>query len=117
MEISRHFSSEEFACKCGCGFDKISMELVQVLEELREIYRQPITINSGCRCEDHNRKVGGEKGSKHILGEAADIVVRGSSPAKVNQYLDRKYPDKYGIGLYKTWVHLDVRKEKARWSK
>ena len=117
MQLSKHFSSEEFACKCRCGYDDISPELIQVLEELRVVYNAPITINSGCRCEKWNKKVGGEEKSQHLLGTAADIVVKGVSPYKIYQYLNSKYKNKYGIGLYSTWVHIDVRKQQARWSK
>lgn len=117
MKLSEHFDSKEFECKCGCGYFVHCDELVIVLEELREVYRQPITINSGCRCEEWNRKVGGEQKSQHLLGTAADVVVKGMSPFKTYQYLDSKYKGKYGIGLYSTWVHIDVRKQAARWSK
>ncbi len=118
MKLSKHFSSEEFACKCGCGFATVDSELLEVLEELREVYGQPITINSGCRCEEHNKAVGGEQKSQHLLGTAADIVVKGVSPFKIYQYLNSKYKSKYGIGLYSTWVHIDVRKgNAARWNR
>ncbi len=113
----KYFKRAEFACNCGCGFSAVDVELLEVLEDVREHFNQPITINSGCRCEAHNKAVGGEVRSKHTQGIAADFVVRGVSPAKVHQYLVGKYPNEYGIGLYKTWVHLDVRGEKARWEK
>ena len=118
MKLSEHFTSEEFACKCGCNFDSISPELIEVLEELRQVYQQPITINSGCRCPSWNEKVGGEKHSQHMEGTAADIVVHGVSPFKTYQYLDGKYKGRYGIGLYATWCHIDVRKgNAARWNR
>ena len=118
MQLSKHFSSEEFACKCGCGYDNMSPKLIQVLEELREVYNAPITINSGCRCEKWNIHEKGTKDSQHLLGTAADIVVKGVSPYKIYQYLNSKYKNKYGIGLYSTWVHIDVREgNAARWSK
>lgn len=117
-QLTKHFKSEEFECKCGCGFDNISLELVGVLENLRETYQEPIKINSACRCYEHNKAVGGEDKSKHLQGIAADIVVVGYSPAKVYQYLDQKYRGKYGIGEYPTFVHIDVRKgPAARWKK
>lgn len=115
--LSKHFSEEEFTCKCGCGYFVPCQELVDILEELREVYNVPITINSGCRCEKHNKLVGGEEKSQHLLGTAADIVVRGVSPFKTFQYLDSKYKGKYGIGLYSNWVHIDVRKQQSRWYK
>jgi len=118
MKVSEHFDREEFACPCNCGFAVVDAELLAVLEDLREVYATPIKINSGCRCEKHNKAVGGEDGSKHMQGIAADIVVSGVSPAKVFQYLTGKYPGKYGIGHYPAgWVHVDVRPTQARWVK
>jgi uncharacterized protein YcbK (DUF882 family) len=116
-DISKHFSRHEFACKCGCGFATVDVELIEVLENLRETYQAPVKINSGCRCKKHNEAVGGEEDSKHMQGIAADIVVTGLSPAKVYQYLNLEHGGKYGVGEYAGWVHIDVRQELARWSK
>jgi uncharacterized protein YcbK (DUF882 family) len=115
--ISKHFSRAEFACKCGCGFDTVDVELITILEDVREHFNASITINSGCRCVKHNKAVGGENNSLHMTGKAADFVVAGPSPAKVYQYLTGQYKDRYGLGLYKTWVHADSRSIKARWEK
>jgi uncharacterized protein YcbK (DUF882 family) len=122
-DLSKHFNKSEFQCKgtnCGlnggnCNFNKVSPELIEVLEDLRETYGLPITINSGCRCPKHNAAVGGSKLSTHMQGIAADIVVKGMSPAKVYQYLNGKYPNQYGIAAADTFTHIDVRKNKARW--
>jgi len=116
-DLSEHFNRSEFSCHCGCGFDKVHPELINVLEDLRVKFSKPITINSGCRCEKHNATVGGEPGSQHMLGTAADIVVKDTPTDVVYAYLDSKYPMKYGLGLYKSWVHVDVRSRKARWKK
>ncbi len=114
-DLTSNFSRKEFACKCGCGFDDVSLELVAVLQKLREHYDRPVVINSACRCEEHNERVGGAKGSKHKEGIAADIVVRGVSPKEVHKHLIDLYPDQYGIGRYNTFTHIDVRETKARW--
>lgn len=117
MKLSEHFDSDEFACRCGCGFADVSPELIEVLEDLRAYFRQSIKISSGCRCPARNKEVGGETKSKHMEGIAADIQVKNIVPYKVYKYLNTKYSEKYGIGLYPTWVHIDVREEKARWQK
>lgn len=114
--ISQHFKREEFACNCGqCGYVAVDHELLVVLEDLRMWFAQPITITSGNRCPSHNSAVGGHPASKHISSIAADIKVRGFTPQEVYDYLDNKYPHKYGIGLYNTWVHIDVQPKKLRW--
>ena len=58
------------------------------------------------------------KGSKHIMGLAVDISVRGVSPKEVADYLERQYPSKYGIGRYNTFTHVDVGSSyPRRWGK
>lgn len=114
-DLSPHFDRAEFACKCGCGFDSIDMELVNVLEDVRQQFERPIRVNSGCRCKTHNESVGGVVKSWHLYGKAADIVVQGVYPDYVADYLAEIYPDKYGIGRYRTFTHIDVREQRARW--
>lgn len=115
--MSQHFKRYEFECKCGCGFAAQDEELMRVLEDLRvQFGNVPIMVTSGCRCEAHNKKVGGSKGSYHVKGMAADIRVQGATPHAVGEYLRNKYPEKYGIGTYPSWVHIDMRGEPgARW--
>tara|TARA_R110000772_G_scaffold129472_2_gene237589 strand:- start:1266 stop:1616 length:351 start_codon:yes stop_codon:yes gene_type:complete len=114
-DLSKNFSRSEFECRCGCGFDDVSLELVELLQEIRDEIKEPISINSACRCKDWNEQVGGAKRSQHLLGTAADIVVRACTPDYVYQYLDNKYPDTFGLGRYKSFVHVDVRERRARW--
>jgi uncharacterized protein YcbK (DUF882 family) len=113
--ISEHFARSEFACKCGCGFDTVDTELLDVVENLRLYYGVPVRSNSACRCYAHNKAVGGSKNSQHLIGRADDVVVEGISPALVYKYLDEKYPDTYGIGFYNSFTHIDTRDKKARW--
>lgn len=115
-KISNNFKRSEFACKCGCGFDTVDVELVTVLEAVRSFFGEPVKINSGCRCVEHNKKEGGSPKSQHLYGKAADIVVENVMPIKVYTYLVHKYANTYGIGLYPNRVHVDVREQKARWS-
>jgi uncharacterized protein YcbK (DUF882 family) len=51
-----------------------------ILDPLRERYGKPITVNSGYRCPELNKAVGGSKTSQHMQGLAADITV--GSPKK-----------------------------------
>ena len=45
-----------------------------ILQPLRNVFGQPITVTSGFRCAQLNKIVGGSPASQHIKGEAADIV-------------------------------------------
>ena len=76
-DLSKNFNREEFACKCGCGHDNVSPVLVNLLQEIRDYIDRAVHVHSGCRCEAHNKAVGGVSNSAHITGEAADIYVHG----------------------------------------
>lgn len=45
-----------------------------ILDPLREIYGKPIKVNSGYRCPELNKAVGGSATSDHVKGFAADIT-------------------------------------------
>jgi len=115
MKVSKHFNRSEFACRCGCGFDTVDVETIEVLEDLRECFEQPVYISSGCRCIHHNQSVGGTLKSLHTMGRAADVIVNNVNPLIVYAYLDSKYKDKYGLGKYDDFTHIDTRSQKARW--
>lgn len=51
-----------------------------VLDPLRDAWGAPIHVNSGYRCPELNKAVGGVPASQHLKGEAADITA--GSPAK-----------------------------------
>ena len=113
--LSNNFSRYEFTCRCGCGFNTVDTELITILEDLRIHFKQPITVNSGARCKDYNMLVGGKTDSQHLIGRAADILIKDTPPRVVQFYLLEKYPEQYGIGVYTNFVHLDTRSKKARW--
>lgn len=115
-DLSEHFSRSEFACKDGCGKDTVDAELLSVLEDVRNHFGRAVYINSGNRCEEHNRAVGGVPDSQHTKSRAADIRVAGTMPDDVALYLLKKYENEYGIGMYDTFVHIDTRTgSKSRW--
>ena len=116
-KFSNYFCRSEFACKCGqCMQDTIDAELLMVLEDVRKHFSQPVIIKSAHRCWVHNLIVGGVKSSMHLIGKAADIVVENIKPSQVAEYLENEYMDRYGIGRYDDFVHIDVRSTPARWS-
>jgi len=74
------------------------------------------------RCVKHNNSVGGALNSQHIYGRAADFRVfdvktrAQVDPGEVYDYLNEKYKDRYGLGLYSNRVHFDTRSgSAARW--
>lgn len=115
-QISEHFKVREFAQKdFRCDRVIVESELIDVLEDIRAHFNKPVIITSGYRTPEYNTKIGGVKNSQHTKGTAADIKVSDIPAKEVQKYLKRKYPDKYGIGSYLTFTHIDVRAKKARW--
>ena len=124
--INEYFKYSEFDCKCGkCERPKgvPSDELIEILTTIRKHYNQPVIINSGYRCEAHNKKVGGSPNSQHFKGSAVDITVKNTPTESVWEYVLRKWGDKpLGLAIkrnkaniYCGFVHIDTRGKKARW--
>lgn len=108
-KMTENFYRSEFACRCGCGFDSIDTRLVSFIQKyVRDAYRAPVIINSGCRCKAHNENVDGLKRSRHLTGEAADFFVRGVELKSIYDRLCGIFPSKYGLILYDTFIHFDV---------
>ena len=119
MQLTQHFKLDEFKCKCGCDKHKKHLkdltQLAEALEKLREkLDNTPIYIMSGFRCPAHNTKCGGAKKSQHMLGKAADIQVKGWVAEDIGDIAVDIFGD---TGLYKSWVHVDIRRGYAFWDK
>ena len=54
-----------------------------VLDRIRRLYGKPIKINSGYRCGELNKIVGGVPNSWHQYGNAADIHINNVEEAEV----------------------------------
>lgn len=123
MQLTSHFNSEEFDCKDGTKYpiDKIHTlrKICKALEVVRAITGKSLTINSGYRTKDYNRVVGGAVNSQHVKGAAVDFVLEGIECKKLYYIMRRLIKAEAipegGLGLYKTWVHYDVRGTRARW--
>ena len=123
MKLSTNFSLAEFASADGTAPSgevlKNLTELAKNLEVLRKHIGQPIRVTSGFRSREHNRKIGGATNSFHVLGMAADIQVSKMTPEQVAKAIELLIAEgkmkEGGLGIYRTWVHYDVRGTKARW--
>lgn len=129
----KHFKAKEFLCLGGAhnnpnsnaqGKNEIAPEwthknivkLALVWDQVREIVDFPITMNSVYRNELYNKLVGGASASQHMQGTAGD----GSGKSNVAifeaaHHLRDKGVFKGGIGIYNTFVHIDVRGQNADW--
>lgn len=121
-DLTKNISRHELACNCGCGFDTGDIETVLAVQDACDhfakvlgIEKVTLDINSGARCFVWNEHEKGSKYSKHLDGRAIDHRIREVSVKELHEYYMVKYPGKYGIGKYRTFVHLDTRKDMARW--
>ena len=123
--MTKNFKKSEFDCKCGCEMPSEVLvnitKLANQLQYIRDNVAMPITINSAYRCEAHNKSVGGSVNSQHLLGKAADIVIKGLDPVlDTYDYLDELILSgeilQGGLGMYQSFTHYDIRKNKARWN-
>ncbi|ABR46757.1 Peptidase M15A [Alkaliphilus metalliredigens QYMF] len=113
IQISKNFKLKEFQCGDGGYQVRLDSQVLKKLQELREQTGRPVLINSGYRTPSYNQQVGGSPRSQHLLGKAADIMVPGmelESLARVAEGIGFG-----GIGIYRTFIHVDVRSEKVRW--
>ena len=117
-DLSAHFSKSELACRC-CGERILVPALLEALECLRELARQPICIHAGYRCPEHNQQVGGVTNSEHTRGMAADIAIPNLTLQQMYE-LALQVPAflEGGIGVYDGgFLHVDVRPRHARWAR
>ena len=121
--MTKNFSKSEFMSKCGREMpEEVYHNVVKVanqLQYLRDYLNKPIRVNSAYRSPEHNAKVGGVPKSQHLLGKAADIVVKDMPTEFLYQYIEDAISNgemlQGGLGLYDTFVHYDIRGTKARW--
>jgi len=90
--LSKNFTTDEFACKCGCGYDTPEPELVRMLQATRDLYGKPIKITSA-----------------HIYGKAVDIA----TPTGADRYMLIKALlasgfDRIGINFKSRFIHADI---------
>lgn len=124
--LTNNLSRHEVACRCGCGFDTTDFKLVQIIQDCCDHfaakYHQRIVLDptGPNRCVAHNKAEGGAPDSQHIYGKAMDFVISLKdgmliTPQEIYDYLDNKYPDSLGLGIYDDRNHADSRDVKARW--
>lgn len=114
-KLSGNFKVFEFACRDGSDAVLVAPRLVMVLQTIRDHFGAAVTINSAYRTPQYNTKVGGVEHSQHCYGTAADITVKGQTPEAVAAYARTIMPDWGGVGVYKSFTHIDVREVKADW--
>ncbi|SMP57148.1 YcbK family protein [Anoxynatronum buryatiense] len=113
IKVSENFYLREFECKDGSHQVRLHPQLLEKLQQLRNKLKRPVIITSGYRNPAHNARVGGSPTSQHLLGTAADLQVTGVSIHQLA--LEARQVGFTGIGIYDTFVHVDVRATPASW--
>lgn len=114
VQLGKHFHTTEFECRCklaSCKKQKISLELVRRLDRLRDALNSPIRIHSGYRCPEHNKAVGGVRGSTHTKGWAVDCSASRQTVLEIKPHAERLFK---AIGVASNFIHLDLRDDKER---
>ena len=107
VSSSKHFSKEELQCPC-CYRCEMDPYFLDKLENLRWLVREPLVVTSGFRCRIHNKDIGGYPQSYHLTGQAVDIAIVDSRHRR--RLLELAFEVGFGgIGLQKTFMHLDNR--------
>ncbi len=134
--MSKHFSDNDWACKCGCGLNRMAKEQEVIAEIIRHFEGgKPLKPNSGCRCIEHNEYIQGKykanykpysSKSMHLprltdgtidnSGVSCAVDYPSDKPMVLYAYLIKLFPRSiYGLGLYSWGVHVDVRDKGIRW--
>ena len=122
-QLSPHFHAREFNCKDGrkvptFAYPALKRLCVGYLEPMRTMFG-PCLVMSGYRPADYNARIGGAKYSQHIYeltpdSVAADLIFRTGTPAQWAALADNLGAG--GVGRYPSFVHVDNRPVKARWT-
>jgi lysozyme len=124
----KHFTAKEFFYR-GASDEKLQLNTdppaklwpnmertAKVLDEARTRLKAPIRITSAYRSPAYNKRIGGVSNSTHVRFNATDLVcVTPASLYLVLLDLRREGMFKGGLGLYRSFVHLDTRGVNATW--
>lgn len=89
--------------------DNIIALVDNVLQPLRDAWGGPIFINSGYRCPELNKAVGGVETSQHTKGEAADCGV--TDPYALAKVVKRMKLSFDQMGVYASFIHISYRED------
>lgn len=89
--------------------DNIKALVEDILQPLRDAWGGPLFINSGYRCPELNKAVGGVPTSQHCLGESADVAC--TDPYALAKLVKRMRLDVDQVILYPSFLHVSHKKD------
>lgn len=127
-DLTRNISRHELMCKChGCDFEiqdhepviDVVQDLCNSMAEYAGVNKVRLEITSPARCLNYNREIGSNDQSQHVRANAMDVKIFAGEqqvhPSRIHAYLCERYPHTFGLGMYKTFNHIDTREAPARW--
>ncbi|AKP25950.1 Peptidase M15 [Leptospira interrogans serovar Manilae] len=121
MNLSKNFTLEQLTVtETGLTNepDERSIESLKrlcetILEPLFENVKLPISVSSGYRSPEVNRKIKGSITSQHMRGEAVDFGIKGMSKSEIcKKIIDLNLPYHQlineGTTFGATWIHVSI---------
>ena len=100
----KNFAMSEFKCPC-CGKKRMDALFLAQIDNAREYAGIPFFINSGWRCERHNKEVGSTS-RNHTSGKAADISCT-TGPQRIKIVMGLIRAGFRRIGIRRNFIHAD----------
>lgn len=91
---------------------------IQELDALRAHFGAPVRLLSLYRSPAYNSAIGGARKSQHKEFRAIDFVCDAGTPRDWFEFLKVRRENGFwigGLGLYRTFVHIDGRPRNATW--
>lgn len=101
----RYFQKHEFDCK-HTGQNKMLVDMVQVLDEMRHILQRPLVPVSGYRDNTHPLEASKDQPGEHFYGAAVDIACRSGQFAEVTRVAYDLGIRRFGWAPHKGFIHL-----------
>jgi hypothetical protein len=100
---------------------RISVDLVRLLQAIRDRIGRPVGISSGYRSWAYNVALYRSRGqtptkSRHCSGQAADISVSGMTGMDIAKVAVDVFGDGIGVGIANSYAHVDVRGSWSSWT-
>jgi len=122
-QLTANFHIREFKCNDGTKvpdslFANVK-ELAENLQVLRDYIKCRLNLNSAYRHKAYNTKIGGSPRSQHLQAKAGDLVSANHTPKQLGAIIIKLIASgkmkQGGVGVYKSFVHYDIRGTEARW--
>lgn len=89
--------------------DNIKALVEDILQPLRDAWGGPLFINSGYRCPELNKAVGGVATSQHVFGQACDVGC--TDPYALVKLIKRMRLDVDQVILYPSFAHVSYKRD------